>query len=220
MFIDRRVVFTPFHYRHSRRLRRVFVIVGLILWISAGSLAIIPLLPYILYRLVPSTPATLAKTIATTIQANAAANPSRLPLPPLDPDLSNKPMLIIDKIGVNGELHEGEDWEAVLKQGIWRVPNFGTPESGKPIILAAHRWGYLSWSNTFRRLNSFYNLPKLQVGDKLEITWGRRHYYYVVAKTETGEAITDYSTDLILYTCQLWDSPIRVFIYANRTTQS
>lgn len=182
--------------------------------------ALIPIFPHILYRLSPSTPDTLAKTIATTVSASASAQPNPLPMPPIDSNLAATPLLVIDKIGVNGAIHEGSDWEEALKDGIWRVPNFGTPEAGKPIILAAHRWGYLSWSNTFRRLNSFYNLPKLEEGDKIEIDWNQRHYYYAIYKSETGEAITDYSADLILYTCQLWDSPIRVIKYARRTTES
>lgn len=220
MIIDRRIVFTPFHYRRSRRLRRIFLIFGILFWVTAAMVALIPIAPWVLYRVFPSTPDTLAHTIATTVSASAIATANPLPVPPLDTNLAATPLLVIDKIGVNGAIHEGDDWEEILKQGIWRVPNFGTPEAGKPIILASHRWGYLAWSNAFRRLNSFYNLPKLDIGDKIEIDWGQRHYYYVVSKRETGDAITDYSADLILYTCQLWDSPIRFFIYASRTTES
>lgn len=214
------MIFTPFHYKATRRLKRTFILFGVLFWAGAAIVAFIPLLPHVLYRLSPSTPNDLAKTLGSTVNASASAIASSLPVPKLDTDLPKTPTLIIDKIGVNGEIHEGEDWDSALKLGIWRVPNFGSPESGKPIILAAHRWGYLSWSNTFRRLNSFYNLPNLEVGDKIEIDWNQRPYYYVIYQSDTGENITDYSADLILYTCQLWDSPIRVFKYAHRTTES
>ncbi|HLE49636.1 MAG TPA: sortase, partial [Patescibacteria group bacterium] len=134
----------------------------------------------------------------------------------------------------------------ILKTGVWRVPDFGTPEDdgpsepvergadsqigpselvergadsqiGLPIILAAHRFGYVTWTNSFRTLNSFYSLPKLKVGDRVEIVWNQRKYVYEIYKEETGTAITDYTADLILYTCDLWNSPTRIFKYARRS---
>ena len=113
--------------------------------------------------------------------------------------------------------YDGEDVEAILRTGIWRVPDFGTPpENLQPIILAAHRWGYLEWSASFRKLNSFYHLPQLKVGDTIKVIWEQRQYEYKVYSTETGTQITDYNAKLILYTCQLWNSPVRFFVYANR----
>ena len=85
------------------------------------------------------------------------------------------------------------------------------------MILAAHRWGYVYWTNSFRTLNSFYNLPKLAVGDKIEIIWNQRKYLYEIYDSGTGDKITDYSANLILYTCELWNSPTRIFKYAKRT---
>ena len=140
-----------------------------------------------------------------------------IPLPDIDPSLPKDNGLLIDKIGVKGLIHEGTDWENILKLGVWRVPNFGTPEDNSlPIILAAHRWGYLSWSAAFRKLNSFVDLPKLVVGDTIKIIWGQRPYEYKVYSVQTGTKITEYNANLILYTCQLWNSPVRFFVYANR----
>jgi sortase (surface protein transpeptidase) len=139
------------------------------------------------------------------------------PLPDIDPSLPKDNGLIIDKIGVRGEIHEGTDWENILKQGIWRAPDFGTPEdTSSPIIIAAHRWGYLEWTPAFRKLNSFYSLPQLAIDDTISLIWDQRPYKYKVYATETGTKISDYQADLILYTCQLWNSPVRFFVYANR----
>jgi sortase (surface protein transpeptidase) len=84
-----------------------------------------------------------------------------------------------------------------------------------PIILAAHRYGYLAWTDLFRRQNSFYNLPKIKVGDTVEIDWGQRKYTYGVYTTEEGTQITDYSADLILYTCESLTGDERFFVYAH-----
>ena len=85
------------------------------------------------------------------------------------------------------------DYETALKKGVWRVPNFGDPYNReRPTILAAHRFGYLAWSVKYRLANSFYNLPKLKEGDRVEINWLQRKYVYEVYATGEGEEITDY----------------------------
>lgn len=210
---------------------------GIFLWSLAAVFALLPSWPYIYYRLNTSASQSLASTLASTTVVDSPQGvptpslrvsptgepklspPTGVTLPLLDLSLPTQNGLIIDAIGVKGEIQEGEDWQTLLKKGIWRVPEFGTPltTNSTPIILAAHRWGYLEWSSSFRKLNSFYNLPKLKIGDKIELIWDQRKYEYIVSNTDSGTKITDYSYDLILYTCQLWNSPIRFFVYASRT---
>lgn len=223
--------------------KRLFNGLGLVFWLFTTIFVLLPSWPHIYYRLSPQTSNVLASTIASTALAASesittkitpfpslspspeALAPTPTPPPPpkalpeVDPSLPAENGLIIDKIGVRGEIHEGEDWQTILRQGIWRVPTFDTPlENNRPIILAAHRWGYLEWSASFRKLNSFYNLPQVKVGDTIKIIWDQRPFEYKVYATETGNQITDYSANLILYTCQLWNSPVRFFVYANRIT--
>jgi len=236
--------------------KRLFITIGIIFWSLTAIFALLPSWPHLYYRLQPQASNLLASTIASTAtqaqQTITKPSPSPTPtpttvipgsdpessninlsLPDVDPYLPSENGLIIDKIGVRGQIHEGEDVKSILKMGIWRVPNFGTPydgispvkgrnprsESGErdlPMILAAHRWGYLEWSASFRKLISFYNLPQLKVGDTIKVIWEQREYEYKVYSTETGTQITDYNAKLILYTCQLWNSPVRFFVYANR----
>lgn len=209
--------------------RNFFILLGSALWLLTVIFVATPIWPYVFYRLSPKTSETLAAGIANTAAqvppetvtgtpGSSQVKPTPSPeLPPFDPSLPEDNGLIIDKIKVRGQIHEGEDWQNILKRGIWRVPNFGDPENNSlPIILAAHRWGYLAWTNSFRALNSFYNLPKLKIGDKIEIIWNQRRYVYKVYQEETGTKITDYSANLILYTCELWNSPTRIFKYAQR----
>jgi len=238
--------------------KRLFITFGMVFWILTAIFALLPSWPHLYYRLSPQTSSLLASTIASTaVTASETiqqqpSSPSPTPviaspalagrgnltpplsLPDVDPSLPAENGLIIDQIGVRGQIHESEDIQTVLKQGIWRVPNFSTPtdicnptssangrsasggENCLPIILAAHRWGYLEWTPAFRKLNSFYNLPRLKVGDTIKIIWEQRQFEYKVYSVETGTRITDYSANLILYTCQLWNSPVRFFVYANR----
>lgn len=240
--------------------KRLFATLGVTFWVLTAIFVLLPSWPHLYYRLYPQASSLLASTIASTATqaqetitlpapstndltpstnslapiTNNFAPSTKIELPDVDPSLPAKNGLIIDAIGVRGEIHEGDDWETALRQGIWRVPNFATPlgdtvqsdtvtprlpagtASSAPIILAAHRWGYLEWSTSFRKLNSFYHLPQIKVGDTLQIIWDQRLFEYKVYSVETGTQITDYNAKLILYTCQLWNSPARFFVYANR----
>ena len=83
------------------------------------------------------------------------------------------------------------------------------------MILAAHRFGYLEWTQSYRLKNSFYDLPKLESGNEVEIVWNQHRYTYKITKVEEGTEIKDYSSDLVLYTCKFLKSPIRIFVYAD-----
>lgn len=137
--------------------------------------------------------------------------------PRFDASLPAETTLKIASIGVDTQIYEAtrENFEEALKKGVWRASDAGTPfNRTEPTILAAHRFGYLAWNNLFRRESSFYNLPKLAVGDTVEITYKQRKYVYEVYAEGKGEGITDYSADLILYTCEDLTSPVRIFKYA------
>ncbi|MDP3917749.1 MAG: sortase [Candidatus Woesebacteria bacterium] len=137
--------------------------------------------------------------------------------PAFDSKLSRDTTLKILSIGVDTKINEAtyQNYEDALKAGPWRVPDFGTPaDRSKPIILAAHRFGYLAWTNIYRRKNSFFNLPRLQEGDLVEITYKQRKYTYKIYAESRGEEIEDYTANLILYTCETLNSKVRIFKYA------
>jgi len=137
--------------------------------------------------------------------------------PAFNSKLSRDTILKIPEIKLDTVIHEAtmDNYESALKLGVWRVPDFGTPaDRSKSVILAAHRFGYLAWTNVYRRKNSFYNLPRLQSGDLVEITYKQRKYIYEIYGESRGEEIEDYSANLILYTCETLNSKIRIFKYA------
>lgn len=135
--------------------------------------------------------------------------------PRLDATLPKGHFVSVPAAGISTTINEAslESYEDALRLGVWRVPNFGEPTSVRPVILAAHKYGYLKWSIPYRLQNSFYSLSKASVGDVIEVTWDQRKYVYEIYATEEGEAISDYSADIILYTCKDLDSSVRYFVY-------
>lgn len=204
------------------RLLNTYTIIGVVLIVIATILLVTPALPYIWYRLNGgATEDEIAQiTQALEEQPDTPEPPDTPPeepeLPPIDRSLPSTNMIIISSIGVNSEIQEGENGSAALENGIWRVPNFGTPEDTISVILAGHRFGYIYWSSDFRTKSSFFNLPKTGVGDEVTLIWGQREYTYEIYEAKDGTYIDDYDADLILYTCRLFNSPVRVFRYAKR----
>ncbi|KKQ91594.1 MAG: hypothetical protein UU16_C0040G0002 [Candidatus Woesebacteria bacterium GW2011_GWA2_40_7] len=138
-------------------------------------------------------------------------------IPPFDSRLPVINHLAISSIGVDTTVQEAtyDNYEEALRRGVWRVSDFGVPnETGNPVIFAAHRFGYLAWTNSFRHKNSFFNLPKVQTGDTIQVVWRQRKYTYEVYKVDKAREITDYTADLILYTCETLSGPERIFVYA------
>ncbi len=211
------------------------------LLITAGTiLLLIPALPWVYYRVNVEATSDEVETLTGFIGIGAVVGPTPsittatgptptpvvtrtprpdLKLPQFDASLPAQNTLKIPKIGVNTVLQEGTDSKKALYNGVWRVPEFGTPlKNDSPIILAAHRYGYIEWSSTFRKTSSFANLPNLKEGDTFQLIWGQRAFVYKIYHMEENTKLTDYNADIILYTCKHLKSPIRIVAYAQRIT--
>lgn len=194
------------------------LLVGFI--VSLG-MAIMLFAPDLFFQFIPVdvTPQVQAKesTIGGKFEDGALYAP--INLPSYNEYLPDGNWLVIPKIGVRTQINEAsaDDHEEALKKGVWRTPDFAEPvDTGFPMILAAHRFGYLVWTNDYRRQNSFYNLDKLEVGDTFDIIWEKRKFTYEVYASEEGTEISDYDADVILYTCKFLNSTDRYFKYARR----
>lgn len=148
-------------------------------------------------------------------------------LPPQDPSLPTGMWLSIPKIGVRTELDPTLSSEEALLKGVWITPDYGMPgDRTQPVILAAHRYGWKWWwQSDYWQYHSFYRLPELEPGDIVEVISDQRKYYYEIYAGEEGDLITDYTADMILYTCKFINSPLRHLRYArlidmNKDTQS
>lgn len=150
--------------------------------------------------------------------ATPAPTPTPPTLPPVDPNLPVGSWVRIPKIGVEATVSDDTDPDAALEKGAWMVPDFGRPHvTGEPTIIASHRYGWVWWWQTdFGRKNSFYYLPDMAAGDRVEVIQDQRKYTYEIYAKEEGELISDYTADLILYTCKFLNSPVRYFVYAKQ----
>ena len=137
-------------------------------------------------------------------------------VPDYDETLPDGDWISIPLIGVKTELRPTEKPEEALEKGVWWVPDFGVAgDTELPMIVAAHRFGWQWWwQSDYWKYNSFYLLPEVQPGDRVEIISDHRKWEYEVYAGEEGQDITDYDADLILYTCKYLQSPVRHFRYA------
>ncbi len=196
-------------------LTKLFALIGLIFLLFS-------FLPSVWFKLTTKVDDFSVSLLETALHEDKSANNKPLAnipdwQPSFKPQYSRETSLKIPSIGVDTIIQEAvvENYESALKKGVWRIPDFGTPAGrSKPMILAAHRFGYLEWSNQYRRKNSFFNLPKLKDKEEVEIIYKQRKYVYEVYGESKGEKITDYSANLILYTCEALNSKIRIFKYA------
>jgi LPXTG-site transpeptidase (sortase) family protein len=195
----------------------VYTYIGIGLLVLAIVLFLAPSIPQFIYSLDKSSTTKEITVISdeNISQLNDIVN-TQNQLPKLDLTLPTSNYISIPKIAVYSPLSQGKNYEEILKNGAWMVNNFPSPEKQKkPVIIAAHRFGYIYWSDKERKKISFYNLPKLKVGDTVEVIWKQRKYVYEIKKSEESRKITSYDYDLILYTCKWYSSPVRIFKYAN-----
>ena len=204
------------------KLLNIYQTMGFVFLLFSLILIAIPVSPYIWYRLNPEAVEADERKIVTELIVPEEEIEEKEPepeetIPPFNPDLPEGYFVLIPKIGVNSPIGDTKDYRKALLKGTWIVSDYGTPEKDTlPIILAAHRFGYTSWTNEFRNRISFYNLPKTQKGDKISIYWNQREYIYEIYASEESTYISDYTAELILYTCKYFNSPVRIFRYANR----
>lgn len=214
--------------RGPSTLALVFAGMAIGLWGIFVFLSSFPIFLYLFYTVSPGITAKLSKSLDETRSQSVVAaqekTPTQVPnevVPTITKDLTLPvgQYLTIPTLGIDTTIWEASPsaYEEALRKGVWRVPDFATPETpkeGRPIILAAHRFGYVAWTQDYREKHSFYNLPDIKVGESIVLTWNQHRYTYRVKAIEEGKEITDYSSDLILYTCKFLVSPIRVFVYA------
>lgn len=131
-------------------------------------------------------------------------------------DYSGANKLVIPRIFVDQPVLEGPNIYTANK-GIWRLPSSSTPDQGGNTVLIGHRFLYS------HNQAVFYNLDKMQVGDKLAVFWNEQKYVYQVSEVKTVspeqtdiEAPTE-DARLTLYTCTpLWTSKDRLVVVAKQ----
>jgi hypothetical protein len=202
----------PFTFSSTKLAQLVVVISILVAGFFYG--------PALFYRFFPAeqlalVPQEVASPIGGSYQAGTSAT-THAYTPKQDATLPDGEWLIIPRIGVRTQLQETDEAEKALEKGVWQVPGYGQPgDITQPMILAAHRYGFKAWwRSDYWKYHSFYLLPDLEPGDRIEVIADKRKWIYEVYAGEENTLITDYTADLILYTCKYLNSPVRHVRYA------
>ncbi len=105
-----------------------------------------------------------------------------------------------------------------LHTGSWRRPETSTPDKGGNTVIVAHRY---TRKNGESGPNTFYFLPKVQMGEKIFVNHENKMYEYEVYDIKIVEPEDTYIEDptkeniLTLYTCTpLWTSSQRHVVVA------
>ncbi len=136
-------------------------------------------------------------------------------LPPKDMNLPKTPTLIIEKIGINGQIRQGSNGDEILQKGIWMPPGANNPKTKEPVVLISHRFGIIGWDYDYKQKNWFKRLPELRGGDIIKVIYDQRMFTYEVISTfVTGNSSFSINADLTLYTCENINSEKRIIIEA------
>jgi LPXTG-site transpeptidase (sortase) family protein len=121
--------------------------------------------------------------------------------------------IFINSIEVEGNIFEGID-SKTMNKGFWHFPTSNLPGQKGNSVIIGHRYAKLPPNK-----DTFFNLDKVKVGDKIEVVQLDQTYTYIVTDTKTVEKndisilqnYSDYRITLI--TCSpLWSSDQRLVI--------
>ncbi|HNQ31506.1 MAG TPA: sortase [Candidatus Woesebacteria bacterium] len=197
------------HERHFKRINHLLLIILVLL---SAYIMFIPFVPEVTAFYNKQTDKTRGFKYESrlAIQEAERLGISREYLKPIP----NENRLVMPQIGVDSLVVEGIGPD-VLDKGLWRRPNSSTPDKGGNTVITGHRFLYSSGPKTF------YNLDKVQIGDKFFLFWEGVEYDYEVVDIFVVEPdqieIEDNTPEplLTLYTCTpLWSSAQRLVIRA------
>jgi LPXTG-site transpeptidase (sortase) family protein len=192
-------IHTPLTLRQFNNFLTV-VIVGFAIYIIA--MPFLPALSWWAHHSAPviSTPVTVSAPTAAT-------------------DIPTEPTLLIPKLGLKEELHEGAN-ASTLSLGLWHIPGTSNPTENSNTVVAGHRY-------TRQGAGVFYHLDLVKPGDKIYMYWGKKQYTYtvrtssVVPPTQVSVAAPTSDARITLYTCTpMWTFKDRLVVVATRGEKS
>ncbi len=130
---------------------------------------------------------------------------------PTQPKIIFPNRLIIPNIGVDMEL--GTDPKTLDTAG-W-ITNLYPDNS--PMVIAAHRFGWVGMPMDKRVTHTLFNIDKLKVNDKVIIQWNGKKEIFIVK--DIGEATNNPSIkdgEVLIYTCKFMESDLRIFILVDK----
>jgi len=122
--------------------------------------------------------------------------------------------LVIPSIGINEPILESNNIGIINNGGTWRRPKSSTPDQNGNTVIVVHRF---FGSNT----STFYNLDKVEKGQKLAIYWKGQEILYEVAEIKIVDATAveiesqTSQRQLTIYTCHpIWTAKQRLVLVA------
>jgi LPXTG-site transpeptidase (sortase) family protein len=91
--------------------------------------------------------------------------------------------IFIPSIDLEAEVKELKSIED-LHTGSWRRPETSTPDKGGNTVIIAHRY---TRKNGESGPNTFYFLPKVQMGEKIFVSYEKKMYEYEVTEIKVVE---------------------------------
>lgn len=132
---------------------------------------------------------------------------------------NNKPIpadnrLVVPSIMLDIQVKQGKNIDIIKNGDAWRLPKTSVPGREGNTVIIGHRFAY-------KNASSFYNLDKLNIGDRLIVYWEGREYGYVVREKKivppSASEVENQTADetLTLYTCHtVWNPKQRLVIVA------
>lgn len=122
-------------------------------------------------------------------------------------------VLSIANLDISGRIFQGVD-SSTMEKGFWHFPTSASVGERGNFVVIAHRF-----LHTPPKKDTFYNLDKINVGDKIQIMSDNGEYNYVVLAIREAEAndisvlqqTDDYTITLITCT-PLWTSERRLVV--------
>ncbi len=129
--------------------------------------------------------------------------------------------LSVPRMGVNAYVVDGTTWQKLKSgPGLFSNSDMPGPNPTQRVMIAGHRTGYGS---------PFYNIDKLQVGDKAYVTFGKKVYVYafesfvITGKRDWSHMVRREYSELILTSCHPKNTSdkryITVFRYVETLTK-
>lgn len=144
----------------------------------------------------------------------------------IEESLSNKDMIVdkrdiedqntiltIANLDISGKIFQGKD-SSTMEKGFWHFPTSANPGQRGNFVVIAHRF-----LHTPPQKDTFYNLDKIKIGEKIQIMTDNGEFNYIVLEireTEANDSSVLEQTEeytITLVTCTpLWTSEKRLVV--------
>jgi LPXTG-site transpeptidase (sortase) family protein len=154
----------------------------------------------------------------TTDNIAVAAKPVESELPVEEKPVPSKKYyndIIIPSIALDLNIFDGNS-EKELDKGAWLKPNGARPDQNGNTVITGHRYTY------FNGVRPFYNMDKVNKGDKVNLIWRGEKIDYVIEDKFTvkpEDVWIEKARDgkyLTIYTCEGLDAAKRIVVVAKQ----